>query len=505
MRVLIAASPKTGSTALAYHIKAALPDHQLYFEPLSLSRVPDSSDKVIVKHIYPVTPGELAKYDRPIILVRHPFDIVVSFALFATTSDVALVDKITLNNYFTIHRVQQGVPGARFLDVCEPRMQRLRENIFSPLLATNDLFSARRDQALLLHYEEMSAGELSSVWSYLGRSQGCDAILPPEHSFVARTRGFGDWKNWFTEDDVEFFGALPAIRGYAENFGYDLTFDPHHVKEIREESGCAYFVKAVNMTRMRWGVPSFVPDEPRDIPGSEAFLASARAQEERTKPELALEKAIVAILSAPSNPAYLNNLGRCCYISEQYEAAQTALAAAIEEEPGLAFSWTLLAGCYARAGKPSKALSALQKAGSLAPESINEHFGHTDRIIVLGRQIGDQRPAEEWLRRIITKQARPEYHTRLAEVLMDLGRGEQALIEIETALERGDAGVRAYRMKSRILYSLGRLPEAMTSVVRALQCDRNDTSTQGVLREIETALREYNGVSTPQQSTSRSP
>ena len=72
---------------------------------------------------------------------------------------------------------------------------------------------------------------------------------------------------------------------------------------------------------------------------------------------------------------------------------------------------------------------------------------------------------------------------------MDLGRQEDALIEIETALEKGDAGVGAYRTKSRILLSLGRLQEALSSSVQALHYDRTDISTQNLVGEIAKQFR----------------
>ncbi len=42
--------------------------------------------------------------------------------------------------------------------------------------------------------------------------------MPEDFGFVARTMKSGDWKNWFIEEDVEYF--KPYLQPYILKYGY---------------------------------------------------------------------------------------------------------------------------------------------------------------------------------------------------------------------------------------------------------------------------------------------
>ncbi len=88
MKLLILGLAKTGTTALTYAIKKALPAHEVIFEPKDLSLVDTDKKNIIVKYLlsgkkWPEDKKYLDKFDKKILIVRHPFDQFISAILYS--------------------------------------------------------------------------------------------------------------------------------------------------------------------------------------------------------------------------------------------------------------------------------------------------------------------------------------------------------------------------------------------------------------------------------------
>jgi hypothetical protein len=96
-----------------------------------------------------------------------------------------------------------------------------------------------------LRYEALLDGDaLPALEAYLGLSLDNDDVeVPQSYARVARSRGYGEWRNWFNADDLAFadaqWGAHIAALGYerttvpaglaidpASSLGYVRQFDP---------------------------------------------------------------------------------------------------------------------------------------------------------------------------------------------------------------------------------------------------------------------------------------
>jgi len=86
----------------------------------------------------------------------------------------------------------------------------------------------------LFTFEDMVAGKFEALNNYLEFEVQADATVPSASgkAKVIRKKSTGDWRHWFTKEDVELF--KPAFRPYLELIGYDpadWTPDPDAIIE----------------------------------------------------------------------------------------------------------------------------------------------------------------------------------------------------------------------------------------------------------------------------------
>ena len=79
------------------------------------------------------------------------------------------------------------------------------------------------DSWFLFKYEDMISGNFGSLTKYLGFAVKADGEVPVStgKAKVVRKKASGDWRYWYTEQDVELFN--PAYRNYMALIGYDIN------------------------------------------------------------------------------------------------------------------------------------------------------------------------------------------------------------------------------------------------------------------------------------------
>ena len=97
-----------------------------------------------------------------------------------------------------------------------------------------DFIKELGDDWYLFRFEEMVAKEFEPLSNYLGFQVEEDTEVPVStgKAKVVRKKASGDWRHWFTEEDVELF--KPAYLPYMESIGYDCedwALDPNPVIE----------------------------------------------------------------------------------------------------------------------------------------------------------------------------------------------------------------------------------------------------------------------------------
>jgi hypothetical protein len=72
-------------------------------------------------------------------------------------------------------------------------------------------------------FEDMVAGQFEALNNYLGFEVQADATVPSSSgkAKVIRKKSTGDWRHWFTEEDIQLF--KPAFIPYMECIGYDCN------------------------------------------------------------------------------------------------------------------------------------------------------------------------------------------------------------------------------------------------------------------------------------------
>jgi len=72
---------------------------------------------------------------------------------------------------------------------------------------------------LIFKYEDFVDRKLEALSAYLGRDLRAAAEVSLEDRLKVRTKGYGDWRNWFVPADVEMF--RPIYTPYMDLVGYD--------------------------------------------------------------------------------------------------------------------------------------------------------------------------------------------------------------------------------------------------------------------------------------------
>ena len=219
MNYLIAGLAKSGTTILFSLVNKALsPNTCTFFEPdqneqlseiLNAGRQSDTLTKVLIGRVRSDN-TYLGKFDKHIVIYRDPRDQFISMLLylfydFQLNGDTegfrqaseALERKIeapgkysTVDLYNHISSLVGRAPIAVFKNL--HREQRAYIDSFSPYL---------------LRYEDFIDGDLQALEQYLCLDLQQDAEVPEIYQRVSRSRGYGEWKNWLNQEDLEYVQA----------------------------------------------------------------------------------------------------------------------------------------------------------------------------------------------------------------------------------------------------------------------------------------------------------
>jgi hypothetical protein len=253
MKILIAGQGKSGTTALYCALKQTLPPTYTYlFEPLTYTTA--AQDRFVLAK---VQINEFAKindfddFDRKIFIVRDPRDNLVSRLLYAIYNDEFINDDGKVN--FFIERLEQKRKDPLSVSVVE-LLQALNElsgkDILGSFILRHQLGSNFNPLArghFIYKYEHFVADQYSSLEKYLGFNLSFDGKVDAAYSRVARTKGSGDWRNWFTEHDVKYF--RPIYHEFLARYEYDLAWTLNPAPTILPEHSTEYVIGLVRQAR----------------------------------------------------------------------------------------------------------------------------------------------------------------------------------------------------------------------------------------------------------------
>lgn len=265
--ILILGAAKSGTTALYYAIRNTLINHhgvsvQGLHEPASPDVVRDylfeKKDPLpLVKAL--LGPAMRWKrdispdFEKRIVIYRDPRDNVVSRIVFMLTKMVDIKDKDKIAALVALFEKKEQDPKSISILQMLAEIENItgREDLPSWMrgnaLLPAKLMKERGDFFFMLPYQDFVAGEFANLNTYMGMTIDPQFEVEGKHSYVTRTKGAGDWKNWFLDEDVQFFA-----KDVAEEFallGYDPDEAPSESPSIPPEICSKYVTKQFDWMR----------------------------------------------------------------------------------------------------------------------------------------------------------------------------------------------------------------------------------------------------------------
>jgi hypothetical protein len=219
--ILVTGNPKTGTTAVYYSIKNALPLNTVcLFEPEHRKlRLPkEIKTPLLVKSFVPAS-EVYDHFDRKILIVRDPRDRIISQMLYRPYNIISQ-EKITAEVCDQMLQEMIRLLHRKELDPGSVSAREIRELLdIEPINDHLDKlidYHQNRPDVFVYKYEDYIDGHLEKLNKYLGLKVDKVGNVPEKR--VIRSKSYGNWKDWFTPSDVEFF--RPMVKDYMQMFGY---------------------------------------------------------------------------------------------------------------------------------------------------------------------------------------------------------------------------------------------------------------------------------------------
>lgn len=272
LKILIAGMPKSGTTALFFKIGASIPGAYLpLFEPLDGQAVYRRTDLANVNldevtllakilctphhlsqhnlcRLPDVDYGSFKHYGRKIFLIRDPRDNLISLMLYMIVNTSRLIEPERAQQFVALLEKKEASPRAVSVVDILKEMSTLNEcdfvKLFADWLSNSIQFIDDHPGYELFRYEHLVENKFEALEVLLGFPLQGAGVLPAQLGRVARTKSQGDWKNWFTPTDVDFF--RPQHDVYLQHYKYPLDWEIGQQANVSQQFGSAYVRRIVN-------------------------------------------------------------------------------------------------------------------------------------------------------------------------------------------------------------------------------------------------------------------
>jgi hypothetical protein len=240
MNILILGHGKSGTTIFVFKVAAGLPNCQAFSGGDPVESLGDY-ENAVYKHTYNVRKGrnfdlfddysKEISFDRKIWMARDPRDVAVSEMLYRWHKGHKGSKKQYQEHLAIVQKKEIDPKSIPFHVVCRYSSHgdwpittdEVIEKLRSRYQTTRDFVKSLGSEWFIFRYEDMISKNLDALHEYLGFEIDDDAQIPSttKKKKVARKKAMGDWRHWFTEEDVELF--KPALLPYMELIGYDCN------------------------------------------------------------------------------------------------------------------------------------------------------------------------------------------------------------------------------------------------------------------------------------------
>ncbi len=258
MNYLIAGLAKSGTTMLFSRLlQAMVAPVETFFEPDQAGQLadilkPSTSFNTLTKVLIGrVLPGNeiLAEFDKHVVIYRDPRDQFISMLLYLFYDFQLSGDKAAYDKCYAALTKKQADPAAHsaieLYDLIASAVGRAPVAVFDNLHRVQRTY-IEAFRPFRACYEDLLDGKWSELESYLDLPLGSEAEVPREYQRVVRSKGYGDWRNWLNDSDIEYtnkhWGKSLVELGYElgktgsgqvisleTTIGYVSQFDPHRV------------------------------------------------------------------------------------------------------------------------------------------------------------------------------------------------------------------------------------------------------------------------------------
>ena len=238
MKIFILGIGKSGTTALVYKVAGGLKNCQA-FSGGKPGKYLAEYENAVYKHTYHEGKGksfELYRdhlnrehYDRKIWMARDPRDVAVSQMLYRWHRGCRGNKAQYRKHLNLVLKKEQDPNSIPFYEICRyanygdwPRDKlEFFEEEQVRYRRMRDFVSNLGDDWFIFRYEDMVNKQFADLNAQLGFNISPDAQVPSGSGKqkVVRKKATGDWRHWFTEEDVEFL--KPAYLPYMELIRYD--------------------------------------------------------------------------------------------------------------------------------------------------------------------------------------------------------------------------------------------------------------------------------------------
>ncbi len=261
-QVLIVGLGKSGTSILACSVVDALPNATLYFEPhgrlglnhIECHRQATHESRIVTKSLfYKNVPNQFdliaSYYNKRIFIIRDPRDILISTFFYAWNKrdDLPLpLFEQTLAQVLQKEETPQTIAFSALLKNL-PAVEQVRLDAFD---AFASLVQTHRADWFVLKYEDFIDEKLDDLNNYLDLIVTSESSVPSELNRVERSKKHGNWRNWFTEEDVHYYKPLLADKLAA--LGYDPDdWTLNQVDTLPASEGSAYMKRVYRYPRLQ--------------------------------------------------------------------------------------------------------------------------------------------------------------------------------------------------------------------------------------------------------------
>ena len=260
---MVLGEAKSGTTALFTSVNASVPDpKETFFEPVSLQPVGDALStanvvaKVLVGQIKVDQVEIIEHFAKVLMIIRDPRDTLVSRLLYQVREMKFIHHPGKVARFMTALHEKESDPSSWSLIGLYELLSDIsggedRLPIYASLHnKTVDLARRLSGHAHVLLYEDFVADVTDAADRYIGFSVSSRVEVDSTYRRVTRTKGSGDWKNWFTAEDESY--AREEYARYLDHFGY-TAWDRAEPPSVDPATASEYVTNIIQMKLNRTG------------------------------------------------------------------------------------------------------------------------------------------------------------------------------------------------------------------------------------------------------------